>query len=325
MGMHGRPGGRYQKWVLNSFGMRGPEVSQAKPSRVIRLVTAGASETFGLYESPGREFPRQLEDSLNALLRAERDCSQWRAEVLNAGMPGMALPTMDQDVGLRVRGLSPDFVVLYPTAAAYLEDRVPRAARPDSTGYGGQRLPSSYAFHLRAADRIRTQLKLLLPSMVQDMIRRREIRAMLGEHPPGWRFDSVPIDRLSAYQNDLRHVVGTVRSIGAIPILVTHANRFVGSEKTDSTALRSWEKFYPRAAGQTIVAFDSAARLSTIAVAHDSQTVLVDLAPILARTHGAAFADYSHFTDLGAAISAGLLGKAVLADPSRVCRENARK
>ena len=39
MGMHGRPGGRFQKWLLNSFGMRGPEVSRVKPIRVIRLVT----------------------------------------------------------------------------------------------------------------------------------------------------------------------------------------------------------------------------------------------------------------------------------------------
>jgi hypothetical protein len=68
LGMHGRPWGRFQKWSLNSFGMRGPDVAAKKPPRVIRLVAVGASETFGLYESPGHEYPRQLEDTLNAQL-----------------------------------------------------------------------------------------------------------------------------------------------------------------------------------------------------------------------------------------------------------------
>jgi len=98
-------------------------------------------------------------------------------------------------------------------------------------------------------------------------------------------------------------------------VLVTHGNRFAGSAKTDVGALRQWEKFYPRASGQTIVDFDSAARLTTIAVARDSQAVLIDLATTLGRSHGAAFADYSHFTDLGAGLAAGTVGGAILAGP----------
>ena len=89
-GMHGRPGGRFQKWSLNSFGMRGPEVSAVKPLEVPRAsLPAGASETFGLYETPGRDCPRQFEDSLNARLLESRssECRARRAEVLDAAMP----------------------------------------------------------------------------------------------------------------------------------------------------------------------------------------------------------------------------------------------
>ena len=115
------------------------------------------------------------------------------------------------------------------------------------------------------------------------------------------------------FEGDLRKAVGDIRSTGAIPILMTHANRFVASATADVTALRAWEKFYPRASGQTIVAFDSAARLTTIRVARDSLAVLVDLAPALARSHGTAFADYSHFNDLGAALVARTVTGSVLA------------
>jgi hypothetical protein len=73
-----------------------------------------------------------------------------------------------------------------------------------------------------------------------------------------------------------------------------------------------WEKFYPRAPGKIIVAFDSAARVATIAAARKSNAILVDLAPALAETHGAAFADYAHFTDTGAAMTAHAVAAGIL-------------
>ena len=313
-GMHGRAGGHFQKWSLNAFGMRGPEVTRSKPHGILRIVTAGASETFGLYESPKHEYPRQLEDSLSAQLQT---CGAVGAQVLNAAMPGMSLPTIEQDFRLRVSPLRPDFVVLYATPAAYLEDAVPTAARPDSTVAHPKPLPGVNAFFPRVAERVRVQLKTLIPSVVQDVMRRRQIRTMLARHEPNWRFESVPTERVSAFESDLRRAVGTMRSIGATPILVTHANRFAGASVKDVATLRMWEKFYPRASGQTIVAFDSAARLATIAVARDSQAVLVDLPPIVARSKAPAFADYAHFTDAGAALIAGAVSRTII-DAERV-------
>ena len=312
LGMHGRPGGHFQKWSLNAFGMRGPEVPVAKAGDVVRVVTVGASETFGLYESPGREYPRQLEDTLNARLRPRSGaCGESRAEVLNAAMPGMSLPTIEQDVRLRIRPLRPDFVVVYATPSAYLDDVLPAAARRDTTG-AITPLAARYALYPRVADRIRVQIKSLLPTVIQDRLRRRQISAMLAEHPSGWRFDSIPSERLRKFEADLRQVVGSIRAVGATPVLMTHANRFVGSRTRDIAALRAWEKFYPRASGQTIVAFDSVARLATIAIARDSQTVVVDLTPVLARTNGSAFADFSHFTDSGAALTAETASRSLL-------------
>src|SRR5688572_1791295 len=75
VGAHGRPNARYMKWAMNSLGMRGPEVPIAKAPGTIRVATVGASETFGLYESPDREFPRQLEDSLAGRTMTRGVCS----------------------------------------------------------------------------------------------------------------------------------------------------------------------------------------------------------------------------------------------------------
>ncbi len=323
-GMHGRPNGRFQKWSLDSFGLRGPEVSRAKPPYVFRVATVGASETFGLYEAPGHEYPRQLEDSLNAKLAKPTTCPHWHAQVLNAAMPGMSLPTIDQDIRLRLEPLKPDFVVVYATPPAYLDYSAPVAAHPDSSFRETSELPWYYALSPRVAERLRTQLKSVLPTFLQDWLRQRDISSNITGHPAGWRFETVPTERLELFETDLRHLIGTIRSIGAIPVLMTHANRFAGSSAWDPTALRAWEKFYPRATGRTIVAFDSSARLTTIQIARDSQAVLIDLQPDLARSARAPFADFSHFTDSGAALVAEKASDAILTEWNRLSAQSCK-
>src|SRR5262245_16320664 len=59
-GLHGRPLGRFKKWALNEAGFRGPEITETPAPGVTRIALLGASETFGLYESPGKEYPSQL-------------------------------------------------------------------------------------------------------------------------------------------------------------------------------------------------------------------------------------------------------------------------
>jgi hypothetical protein len=301
-GMHGRPRARYGKWVINNVGMRGPDVSPVKPRGTIRVVTAGASETFGLYESPGHEFPRQLEDTLRAR------CAGTRFEVLNAAIFGMTLPTLDQDLTLRVRPLDPDVVVLYPTPVQYLNDEVPAPAEPDSSASG--RLPFRDALYPRAVERLRTQFKQLLPPWLATELRAQDIARDTRDHPAGWQFTGVPADRMAAYDTDLRHVIGTIHALGAVPVLATHTNAFDGGGPPDRTTLVSWENQYHRATGQALIAFDTAAARVTLRAAHDSSVAIVDLR----RVHSARmFADYAHFTDVGAASVASALAPAVLA------------
>jgi hypothetical protein len=247
---------------------------------------------------------------------AASSCGTTAAQVLNAAMPGMSLPTVDQDIRLRVSSLHPDFVVLYATPSGYLDDALPTAAKPDTTPGAPARLSAVNAVFPRVADRIRIQLKTVLPTFVQDVIRRRQIAANLRRHDPNWRFDSVPVERVAAFEDDLRKAVGTIKAIGAVPVLMTHANRFAGSARRDASVLQMWEKFYPRASGNTIVAFDSAARLATMRVARDSQAVIVDLATYLQQSNGSAFADYSHFTDSGAAMVARSLSDPIVSTSS---------
>ena len=58
LGMHGRPLGRYHGWKLNNFGFRGPSMTALPRAGCTRIMILGASETMGLYETPGRNSRR---------------------------------------------------------------------------------------------------------------------------------------------------------------------------------------------------------------------------------------------------------------------------
>jgi hypothetical protein len=311
-GMHGRPNARFQKWVMNGLGTRGPAAAAAKAPGSVRVVVAGASETFGLSESPGMEFPRQLEDTLGRWLADRcRTTAVQRFEVLNAALPGMSLPTIEQDVRNRIRRFGADVILLYPTPVQYLDDEPPYPAPPDSAA--DQRgLSLTRAWYPRIVPRIRNETKAIIPDVVLTWLRRRQTSAYIGAQPSGWRFTSLPTDRLQQYDADLRRFIGTVRSLGAAPVIATHGNLFMRPGLRDSHMLAAWEKFYPRATAPVIVAFDSAARELTLQAARDSAVTVADVAPRLAGIVTVPFSDFAHFTDSGAAIVASSLAPAVL-------------
>lgn len=313
-GVHGRRHAAFGKWHLNALGLRGPAADSAKPAGTLRVFTTGASETFGVYESPDHEFPRQLEDTLNA----HGPVCGGRAEVLNAAFRGMSLPTVTQDIRNRVRRFGPDVIVYYPTPSQYLEDKVPTPAAPDSLHPDVGASPWK-ALRLRFLDRLVDRIRTAPPAGLTVWLRERRVRAAARQHPAGWRFDSLPLDRLADYERDLRVLVGTVRSVGARPVLGTHANYFQGPANRRPDWESAWELVYPRAPLATLIAFDSAARLVTLRVGQDSGVAVVDVASLLRGGGTRIFGDFAHFTDVGA----GEVAAQVAAAVTRACAESA--
>jgi hypothetical protein len=315
LGAHGRPNVRYRKWSMDSLGFRGPEVSVHAPAGTIRIALTGASETFGLYESPDKEYARDLEDTLNARLAAGA-CSGHAPrhfEVLNGALPGMSLPTAGQDIRTRIVRFAPDVIVYYPSPAQYLEDRLPVAIAPEQTG-AARELPRSAmrALHPRALDVMRDELRLIMPAPLLRWFRVRSARSERERHPANWVFTSIPASRMSAFDSDLRALIGTVHLEGAELVLATHANAFE-RHRPDSTDLaESWERFYPRANGTTIIRFDDSARAVSERAAEDSAVVVADVHAMFARSPGDDFVDFVHFTDIGSERVAHVLANAVL-------------
>lgn len=319
-GAHGRPNARYRKWSEDSLGFRGVDVPVAKPAGTVRVVLTGASETFGLYESPNREFARALEDTLNAQLAAGA-CGGGSArhfEVLNDALPGMSLPTVAQEIQLRLGRFAPDVIVHYPSPAQFLEDRMPFAT-PRDTGAGAHDLPGRWrrALHPRSFDIVRDQLKKATPALLLTWLRRRSAEDETRGHAAGWRFTRVPPVRMAAFDSSLRALVGDIHALGAEPVLATHATAFERPRADSAAMLAAWQRFYPRATGQTIIRFDDSARATTLRAGADSSVLVADVAGAFAHADGANFADFVHFTDEGSARVAQVLAPAVLAAARR--------
>ena len=95
------PNAQFEKWKNNNLGFRGPDITVKKPEGKIRVACIGASETYGLYESPDKEWPAQLRDLLPA-----------QYEVVNTAVVGLSLKTIPYYMKKHVFPIEPDIIVI---------------------------------------------------------------------------------------------------------------------------------------------------------------------------------------------------------------------
>jgi hypothetical protein len=297
LGQRCRPNAQFEKWRLNSFGFRGAEVSEQKPKDVTRVLLVGASETFGLYESPGHEYPAQLKQTLE-----ER--SPGRFQILNAACAGMSPPRIEHQFKTWLWKLAPDVVLFYPSPQFYLDDDPPRFTAATPT-------PSSSAFVSRLGRKLKIALKGFLPARMQTWLRETQIRRATAQHGEGWVWSRVPEERLSLFREQVGDLISSVQTAGARPMLVTHASRFADPlSPRDRAELVALRVFYPRASETVILDFERAANQIIREIAEARHLSLIDAEQALGK-NPASYADFAHLTDTGASAMAGLLADAL--------------
>lgn len=296
-GPRGVPHGRYMRWVLNSDGLHGPEIS-VKPGQV-GVIVFGASETFGIYEDAGKEFPRVLERDLNA--RTE----PGRFVVINTGMPGMT-PRVGLDL---VRELQARFhariMEIHPVPTEYIRATQPFCSKPIKyTPPDGFTWPQS-----RVLGKLFDKAKSVLPVSFMTHVRSLLIARQVGDRTP---LTTVSAQSLAAMAADIRCEVRTARELGMIPIVVTHPNRFGNVPHPDDAAqLVEWRYQYPILEETGFVDLEDRANAVIRETSRAEGAILVDAdAQMSGRSE--LFADHAHYTDEGSAIMAKLLVPAVL-------------
>lgn len=300
--IRGKPGGHFKQWQLNSYGFRGPEMTLAPRPGCTRVVMLGASETFGLYESPGHEYPAALQRHLT-----EAGCF----EVVNAAVTGLSARSITALWTRWVARFAPSIVVVYPTPAFYLANLPPGDPVP-------QAIPDDPWWTPRLLDRARDLIN------VPEALQRRRVDRWLEDarrgKPADWRFQSVPKDRLQLFTADVESLLASISATGATPIVVTHANGFGATPASDDErdALQALVQRAPRASEAVVLGFEAECARSLLAMAHEHGWTAVDAARTMGSRKEWFAEDFIHFNDAGAEVLAQQIAGAILSLPRAV-------
>ena len=290
LGRRGKPNAEYLKWKLNSLGFRGPELERGK----LTVATLGASETFGMYESPEQEFPRQLE----IILRERFGDTVQVANVAYAGMSvGQALLRLDETL----RAVQPDLLVVYPSVAAYVD-------APKGDWRLNRRPQRSGLAIFRIEERVRNLLKDVIPAVLQTEIRRVQTSQSKRARKV-WQ--KLPQEKVERFATELTELVDRTVASGAQVALVTHATRFGDRIRPeDESFLTDWRKFYPQLAEDGFL--DMERRLNDVMrkIAAERGLPLIDAAEEM-EPGAENFVEFVHFTDRGAHRLAELIAEGI--------------
>ena len=296
LGRWGRPGGRYERWQLNSLGYRGPELQP----QTLRIVCFGASETFGLYEDPGEEYPRQLERDLNSLAGGNR------IQVINAAYPGETLRTATVRIPQVISQVSPSFALIYPSVADYIL-LAPAQPAPNAASEAPGEIattPSDLVSQLRLAKRVRNLLKAALPQAVQTKLRELEIRRDAARFTV---VDRVPEENVRRFQEELTALIVALHDRGVEPVLATHATVFAAQlTPRDRELLVAWRKFFPMLKEDGFIDMERRMNQVIRETATLENVLLIDVQSEIPH-RPEYFADFSHFTNAGAQVMAAVL------------------
>jgi len=137
---------------VNSRGFRGAEFPAAPEPGAVRVVTLGASSTFGYHARDDETWPRQLEE------RLARRCPGRRYEVLNLGIPHLLSEEIAALFAAEALPLRPDVVTFYEGVndASMRRERhhLRKAARRSATLRAGYRALRDHLMLVRLADEV---------------------------------------------------------------------------------------------------------------------------------------------------------------------------
>lgn len=219
------PNARFEKWQHNSFGFRGPEVATRKKPGVTRVVCLGSSESYGLYESPGKEWPAQLRELLPGS----------RYEVINASMVGLNLCSFNTYLEKHVFPLDPDIVVLTVNPLFYVTSQRKIAPGPstDSTQKSNPLAPplrESLIGNLRLFPKFKQVVKQAVSENFPATLKHYQIDStnrqvqeiermrLQGKKP----METVPESYLANFEKELESTIDLIRSRNCEVVLTSY-------------------------------------------------------------------------------------------------------
>ena len=313
---HNIPNASFEKWKNNNLGFRGPGIQLNKKKGVERIVCLGASESYGLHESPGMEWPAQLRNLLH----------QKSFEVINASVVGLSLRQYRAYLSKYVLPLKPDKIIVYVnpffSACRFERNKATGGSKPQSspTKKRPMKIDSESVesgFQWRSRAKIKQVLKgvlaenfpsLLLSYQIKNLkqqIVSAEEKYLKGKAP----VDKVSNESLEKYRETLSSLVRFLKDQGVEVVLTTYP-ALISSTNIDQypEVFLDNRRFCIACSFTGMVNILDRFRISTLEVAVDNKVEILDLALLVPKSLEL-FGDNVHYTDRGAAIVAELLAE----------------
>lgn len=219
------PNARFEKWQNNKFGFRGPDFSSEKPEGVIRIVCMGVSETYGLFEDEGKDWPAQLSSMLQP---------HQSFHVINAATVGLSLQDYIDYMERHVFKFNPDIMIILANPQSYMgamarkERENPAPSNPARRNIGTDQ--STFG-NLVASIRILPKAKQMLIRFVPEWLlhqfqhwdRTKKIEQLEKTYLKGREtIDEIPVEYLEAFRMDMEKIVEAARERGIDVILSTY-------------------------------------------------------------------------------------------------------
>ncbi len=218
------PNAQFEKWRNNHLGFRGPDITTSKRIGISRVVCMGASETYGLYESPGKEWPAQLRGLLPA-----------RYEVINSSVVGLPLNGYPTYLDRHVFPLAPDVVVVVASPLLMIAQQ-----KRDTTTKTNKRKTTAAVQGISIKERLTPTFRCLAktkqiakqmmaehaPALLkkyQILSNSRQVNELESSELKGKKpFDTVPDTDLQRFRHDLEHVIDMIMAHHARVIVCTY-------------------------------------------------------------------------------------------------------
>ena len=294
----GKPFGKFGHISLNAQGFRGPEITlEGETLLPHRVMLLGSSETFGVFESPGKEYPAQLREILK----------DKGFEVINASLPGMTPKSIIRAFDSRLAHFSPDVVVIYfnplfelnrPPTSSSIPSAPPNKQNPTPSGKNLEVEQPLLNFKSRFVQRLRDSIEK--PAVIQRFVDRAAIEQKRKNLAPIGMHANVPTEFIDDHIADVRTIVHKIRECNAIPLVMIHATKV--KPPLDEDDMRTLEAFLvnvPRATLQILVEYELLVQERVRKYVKQDMVACIDLGEKLGGDDNS-FGDLVHFSDYGA-------------------------
>lgn len=303
-----RPGVRFEKWRHDAHGFRmrpDPVAADATPGGIVCL---GTSESYGLHESPGREWPAVL-----GTLVADDG-----VRVINASVVGMSPFQFVPYYERYVKEQHPALVVLLVSPFSFVQSMTGGDPSAPADPQQVSRMRSACKPRLKEYSRFLPKARASFMSHLPDRWARaiaigRQRQKSVKQGPatggaaPG--LDAPPREQLAAYTSLMDELAVRLRACGAEVVYATYPNslRLDGSLSA-AEGMAGRQRWLPGYSPAGLLAISREFAAATRAHCDSMGYRLVDLEAALPKDD-ATFADSVHLTDAGADLAA----RAVLA------------